>query len=213
MAGAPDGQRRSMARAEVRIAVFASGQGSNFRRLADAAQAGDLAGGRVVLLVSDRPDCGAVAHARVSGLPVFARRHTEFGGRDGWENAVLRELASCRIDLIVLAGYMRIVGPTLLSAYGGRMVNVHPSLLPDFPGLHAVRQALLAGVAETGVTVHYVDEGVDTGPVIAQARVPILPGDTEETLTERVHAAEHALLPAVVRGICGTFQSQEGLGQ
>lgn len=203
MAGERGTEPGPAGRGEVRIAVLASGQGSNFRRLAAASRDGELAGGRVALLVSDQPSCGAVAHARALGLPVFARRHKASGGRDGWENAVLAELAAHRIDLIVLAGYMRIVGPALLAAYGGRTVNVHPSLLPHFPGLHAVRQALLAGVPETGVTVHYIDEGIDTGPVIAQARVPVLPGDTEEALLERVHAAEHALLPVVVRDICG----------
>ena len=194
----------------VPVAVFASGAGSNFRRLCEAAAAGELGAGRVALLVSDRPACGAVEQARRLGVPAFARTHRADGGRAAWEAAALERLRESRIELVVLAGYMRLVGETLLSAYGGRIINIHPSLLPHFPGLNAVGQALAAGAAETGVTVHFVDEGMDTGPVIAQAAVPVRADDTEESLLARVHAAEHRLLPAVVRDLCARARRADG---
>ncbi len=189
-------------RGEIRIGVFASGTGSNFRNLCELADAGELAAGRIVLLLSDRPACGAAAYARERGCAVFAMTHRAAGNRDAWERMALIALREAGVDLVVLAGYMRLVGAGLLQPFAGRIVNVHPSLLPQFPGLNAVRQALEAGVEKTGVTVHYVDEGLDTGPVIAQESVDIVPGDTEETLSQRVHALEHRLLPAVVRMLC-----------
>ena len=187
---------------KVAIAVFASGTGSNARRLYELAAKGTLAPAHVALLVSDQPESKAVAFAKGVGLPVFAMRHKDAGGKDAWEKAVVAKLAEYDISLIVLAGYMRLVGPVLLRAYGGRMINLHPSLLPEFKGLDAISQALKAGVAKTGVTVHYVTEGLDDGPIIAQKHVAILPDDTKDTLSERIHAAEHELLPTVVRTLC-----------
>ena len=187
---------------EIRIGVFASGTGSNFLNLCGKADAGELAAGRIVLLLSDRPACGAVAYARERRCAVFAMTHRAAGGREAWEEMALAALREAGVDIVVLAGYMRLVGAGLLQSFAGRIVNVHPSLLPQFPGLNAVRQALEAGVEKTGVTVHHVDEGLDTGPLIAQESVDIVPGDTEETLSQRVHALEHRLLPAVVRMLC-----------
>ncbi len=199
-------------RQEVRIAVFASGAGTNFRRLCEAAQAGELSGGRIALLVSDQPGSGAVAYARESGYAVFTMTHREAGGRAAWEELALGALRAAGVDLVVLAGYMRLVGAGLLEPYAGRMINVHPSLLPQFPGLHAVRQALAAGVATTGVTVHQVDAGLDSGSVIVQESLPILAGDTEETLLRRLHAVEHRLLPQVVRSLCERVYGRKGVG-
>lgn len=184
------------------IAVFASGTGSNFRTLLAHSEQGMLGRGCIVCLVSDRPDSGAVAHAVSRGLPTFTATHQELGGRKAFEEAALAFLASHGVRWIVLAGYMRLVGRTLLQAYEGHMINIHPSLLPHFPGLDAPAQALSAGVSETGVTVHYVDAGMDTGQIIAQTRVPILPNDSLAALTTRIHAAEHELLPRIVAQLC-----------
>jgi phosphoribosylglycinamide formyltransferase-1 len=130
---------------------------------------------------------------------VFAKRTKEYPDKAAYEADVLRALRAAGTEWVILAGYMRIVGPTLLDAYPDRILNIHPSLLPQFPGRTAVADALAAGVTETGVTVHLVDAGIDTGPVLEQVRVPIDPGMTLEALLERVHAAEHQLYPRVIR--------------
>ncbi|MCY0901538.1 MAG: phosphoribosylglycinamide formyltransferase [Firmicutes bacterium] len=190
----------------VRIAVLASGTGSNFRNLVECSRAGGLAGGEVVCLVSDRPDCGAARWADDQGIASWRATHKSLGGRDAWEAQAVGYLREQRIDLIVLAGYMRVVGAALLLPWEGRMINIHPSLLPAFPGLHAPAQALAAGVSETGVTVHFVDSGMDTGPILAQRSVPVFPSDSLTTLTARIHEVEHALLPSVVGQLCARYQ-------
>ncbi len=196
------GALRQEADGVVRIAVFASGTGSNFRRLCECGEIGLLGPGRVSLLVSDKPACGAVAYAHAAGLPAVAVTHREAGGRDAWERLALAALREHRVSLVVLAGYMRILGAPLIEAYAGRMINLHPSLLPQFRGLDAIGQALAAGVTETGVSVHYVDAGLDTGSVIAQERVPVYEADTHDELAGRIHHAEYDLLPRVVRELC-----------
>lgn len=197
---------------EKRIAVFASGEGTNARRLMELSRRGELAGGRVALLVSDKPGCGAVASARESGVPVFAFSVRDAGGMAAWERRAADALREEGVGLLVLAGFMRIVGPTLLSLYEGRIINVHPSLLPEFKGLDAVGQALSAGVGETGVTVHWVDANLDSGPILLQRRVPILPGDSRESLLARIHAAEHEALPEAVRLLCSARDSAQDVG-
>jgi len=192
--------------ATVRIAVLASGTGSNFRNLVECGRAGGLGEGRVVCLVSDRPDSGAVRWAEDQGIASWQATHKSLGGRDAWEAQAVAYLQQQQIDLIVLAGYMRLVGAALLLPWEGRMINIHPSLLPAFPGLHAPAQALAAGVAETGVTVHFVDAGMDTGPILAQRPVPVYPNDSLATLTARIHEVEHALLPCVVGQLCAKYQ-------
>lgn len=187
---------------ETRIAVFASGEGTNAARLIELGQRNELGGGKVVLMVSDKPDCGAVRRSREAGIPAFAARVRVMGGRDGWESAAAAALRERRVDLVVLAGFMRMVGSVLLCDYGDRMINVHPSLLPAFRGLDAVGQALHAGVPETGVTVHRVTAELDAGPILGQTRVPIRAADTRDSLLARVHEAEHELLPAVIRAWC-----------
>ncbi|CAM3462159.1 phosphoribosylglycinamide formyltransferase [Hydrogenibacillus schlegelii] len=177
---------------KVPVAVFASGQGTNARALW---RAQDRCRFRVVTLVSDRPEAPVVAWARAVGLPIWARSPKAFPDKGAYEAAVLSHLRAHDVRWIALAGYMRLVGPTLLEAYPNRIVNVHPSLLPAFPGKDAVRQALDYGVRVTGVTIHLVDAGIDTGPIVAQAALRIRPGEAAETLLERLHRLEHRLYP------------------
>ncbi|PWI57655.1 phosphoribosylglycinamide formyltransferase [Sulfoacidibacillus thermotolerans] len=186
----------------VNIAVFASGQGSNFRRLVEAERAGELGCGHIALLISDKPTCGAVAYATHVGIPCFAHTHQELQGKAQWEQMVLNKLQQEQIGFVVLAGYMKLIGITLIEAYEQRMINLHPSLLPAFKGLNAVEQALAAKVSETGVTVHYVDAQLDAGPILEQVRVPIFETDAVEDVLARVHRAEHELLPRVVKQWC-----------
>jgi phosphoribosylglycinamide formyltransferase-1 len=182
-----------------RIAVFASGSGTNLQNLIDHARRDALGGARIVLVVSDRPESKAVERARRAGIPVLAADPRTYASKSAYEAEILSRLREHRVDWIVLAGYMRLLGPTLLQPYEGRIINIHPSLLPLFPGKDAIRQALEAGVKYTGVTVHFVDEGMDTGPVIRQQSVWLDPGDTYETLAQKVHQVEYRLLPEVVR--------------
>jgi phosphoribosylaminoimidazolecarboxamide formyltransferase/IMP cyclohydrolase len=182
-----------------RIAVGVSGAGSNLRALHEREARGALAA-EIVLVFSDRP-CPALDWAAEQGIwvalvPGLAAR--DIADRAAGEQALLDTLRALEVEALVLAGYMRLVGPTLLDAFAGRILNVHPSLLPAFPGAHGIRDALAAGVAVTGVTVHLVDASLDGGPIVAQEAVPILPGDDEDTLLERLHAVEHRLLPRAV---------------
>lgn len=177
-----------------RIAVFASGSGSNFVALAQAqSEAYDI-----VLLVCDVPDAPVLARAHACGIPALVVRPRDYADRPQYEQAILRVLQQENVAFIALAGYMRLLTPVLLDAFPQRILNVHPSLLPAFPGRNAVAQAIEYGVKYTGVTVHVVDEGMDTGPIIAQRVIDILPTDTPATLTSRVHAIEHALYPTVL---------------
>ncbi|CQR52374.1 phosphoribosylglycinamide formyltransferase [Paenibacillus riograndensis] len=184
-----------------RIAVFASGQGSNFAALAEAERAGQLGGGRIELLVSDRPEAPVAKRAEEAGIPALMLRPKDFASRELYEAEIVAELQRRDIGLIVLAGYMRLITPVLLTPYAGRTVNIHPSLLPAFAGKDAIDQALDYGVKLTGVTVHFVDGGMDTGPVIAQRSVAVEPGDTVESLAERIHQVEYELYPEVVRAL------------
>ncbi|KZE64761.1 phosphoribosylglycinamide formyltransferase [Fictibacillus phosphorivorans] len=180
-----------------KIAVFASGSGSNFQAIVDAVVAGELQAD-IQLLVCDKPGAKVVDRARKHGIPVFTFLPKTFASKADFEKEIVSELQAYGVEFIVLAGYMRLIGEVLLGAYEGRIVNIHPSYLPAFPGKNAVGQALEANVAETGVTVHYVDSGMDTGPIIEQVKIPVLPGDTETTLQERIQKAEHQLYPAII---------------
>ncbi|WDL99499.1 phosphoribosylglycinamide formyltransferase [Alicyclobacillus sp. ALC3] len=182
------------------MAVFASGSGTNFQALIDAAAEPDYPAS-IVCLVTDVPGCGAVARAAQAGIPAFVARPRDFADKAAFEAKVLEVLSTYQVEWIALAGYMRLIGPTLLSAYDGHILNIHPSLLPAFPGRHAIADAIAAGVPETGVTVHRVDAGIDTGPVIAQERVPVDPGMSAADLLARVHEVEHQLYPAVLRRV------------
>jgi phosphoribosylglycinamide formyltransferase-1 len=184
----------------MRVGVLASGSGSNFQALVDALNR-DGAPARVEVLVCNVPGARVLERARAAGVEAVLLEHTRWPTREAYDAAVAEALDRARVDLVCLAGYMRLVTPAFLRRFPGRVINLHPALLPAFPGLHAVRRALAAGVTLSGCTVHFVDEGTDTGPIIAQASVPVLPGDTEATLGARIHAEEHRLYPATVAAI------------
>ena len=184
---------------QLKIAVLGSGKGSNFRAILSAIMAGHL---RVtpVLAASDVADAGILTLADNLGIPTTVIHEPKFRTRlsEDVESRLVDELQASGAELIVLAGYMRLVKAPLLEAFPRRIINIHPSLLPSFPGLEAWRQALTAGVKITGCTVHFVDSGMDTGEIIAQSEVSILPGDTPETLHARIQEAEHELYPEVL---------------
>jgi len=180
-----------------RLAVLASGQGTNLRALLEAPELG----GSIVVVLSDRPDAGALAVAREHGVAAEALDAGSLGARlsGNAEAAWLERLARAEVDTILLAGFMRILDARFLAAYPGRILNIHPSLLPAFPGTHSIARALAHGVRVTGCTVHLVDAGVDEGPILDQTAVAVHGDDTLETLTARMHAAEHALYARAVR--------------
>jgi len=184
---------------QLKIAVLGSGKGSNFRAILTAIMAGHL---RVtpVLAASDVADAGILTLADNLGIPTTVINEPKFQTRlsENVESKLVEDLQASGAELIVLAGYMRLVKAPLLEAFPRRIINIHPSLLPSFPGLEAWRQALTAGVKITGCTVHFVDSGMDTGEIIAQSEVSILPGDTPETLHARIQEAEHELYPEVL---------------
>ena len=182
----------------MRVAILASGNGSNFEALAHQFQAG-LLPGELIFVFSDHHNAYVLERARRLNIKAYSFEVKEFANKAAYEKALLQLLQEQEIDLIVLAGYMRIIGQTLLSHYSNRILNIHPSLLPSFPGLHGIKDAYEYGVKVTGVTVHLVDNGVDTGPIIAQEPVMILPEDTLESLEEKIHQTEHRLYPKVLR--------------
>jgi phosphoribosylglycinamide formyltransferase-1 len=152
----------------------------------------------ISLLIADRPDIGALTRAGAAGIPSQLIKYGQFADRDSFSRAAIAAAEESGAESLVLAGFMRILAPVAVRRYRNRILNIHPSLLPAFPGAHAVSQALAHGVKVTGVTVHFVDEEVDHGPIIAQRPVPVLPGDTEETLHERIQIEEHKIYPEVV---------------
>jgi phosphoribosylglycinamide formyltransferase 1 len=184
----------------LKIAVFASGNGSNFQALADAIER-DRIPASIALLVCDKPEAFVLERAERLGIETYVFHPKAYASREAYEEEIVRELEARNIDLIVMAGYMRLVTRVLVAPYYGRMINVHPALLPAFPGIHAQRQALAYGAKVTGATVHFVDDGTDTGPIIAQQAVAVEDGDTETSLAARIQKAEHELLPKVVKWI------------
>ena len=187
---------------KLRLGVLGSGKGSNYRAIQEAILRGEL-NAETAVVISDVEGAGILEAARGYGVRAEYVAPGRFRTKmePEAEERVARLLREAEVGLVVLAGYMRMVKEPLLEAFAGRMINIHPSLLPAFPGLDAWKQALAAGVAETGCTVHWVDRGMDTGPILAQRKVPVLPGDTAETLHARIQVAEHEVYPAVVRGI------------
>jgi phosphoribosylglycinamide formyltransferase-1 len=178
--------------------VLASGRGSNLQAILDAsARPGFPA--RVVVVISDRERAPALDRARAAGIPAVFVNPKDFGDREAYDAALTQVLEGHRVGLVCLAGFMRILGPAFVRAWRGRALNIHPSLLPAFPGLHPQRQALDHGVKVSGATVHFVDEGTDTGPIVLQSTVPVQPGDTEDTLAARILVEEHRLYPEAVR--------------
>lgn len=196
----------------MRVAILASGNGSNFEALAHQFQAG-LLPGELIFVFSDHHDAYVLERAQRLNVRAFSFEVKEFENKAAYEKALLQLLQEQQIDLIVLAGYMRIIGKTLLSHYSNRILNIHPSLLPSFPGLHGIKDAYEYGVKVTGVTVHLVDDGVDTGPIIAQEPVMILPVDTLESLEEKIHQTEHRLYPKVLRDVLLQSEKNKSKGE
>ncbi len=191
-----------------RIAVLLSGRGSNFEAIADAVKSGRIPDAEIVAVVSDVPPAPGLARARQRGLASHAIDRRQYGSREAHERAILRVLDLSRPDVVCLAGYMRLLSPDFVARWKGRLVNIHPSLLPKFPGLDPQRQALEAHETVSGCTVHFVDEGTDSGPAILQKTVPILPGDTPETLSSRILEVEHAAYPeAIARVLAGSART------
>ncbi|WAA67118.1 phosphoribosylglycinamide formyltransferase [Microbacterium oxydans] len=181
------------------VAVLISGAGSNLRALLEAARHPDFPA-RVIVVGADR-DADGLAHAEEFGIPSFTVPWHEHESREAWGEELARQLAVWKPDLVVLSGLMRLLPPSVVAAYSPRLINTHPAFLPEFPGAHGVRDALAAGVDQTGASVIVVDDGVDSGPILAQERVPVLPDDTEHSLHERIKPVERRLLIDVVRGI------------
>jgi phosphoribosylglycinamide formyltransferase-1 len=180
-----------------RLVVLVSGTGTNLQALIDAC-ADESFGARVVAVGADRDGIGALDRARAAGIPTFVRRVKDFTDRAAWDRALAADCAGYQPDLVVLAGFMKLVGADFLSRFGGRLINTHPALLPSFPGMHGVRDALAHGVKLAGCTVFLVDAGTDSGPIVAQAAVPVHDDDDEESLHERIKVAERSLLVSTV---------------
>ncbi|MCC7253388.1 phosphoribosylglycinamide formyltransferase [Hyphomicrobium sp.] len=180
-----------------RVAVLISGRGSNMQALVEAARAPDYPA-EIALVVSNRPEAPGLAWAKAQGLATLALNHKLYESREHFEGQLQSVLELSRIDLVALAGFLRLMTAPFVERWQGRMINIHPSLLPAFKGLHTHEQALAAGVRISGCTVHFVTPEMDGGPIIAQAAVPVLPDDTPETLADRVLAAEHKLYPTAL---------------
>jgi formyltetrahydrofolate-dependent phosphoribosylglycinamide formyltransferase len=196
MSGLPMQPRSS--RTKPVIAVFCSGNGTNFQALAQAERRGRLRA-ELVVMVADSPQAGAIVRARRLGIEALVISPKHYSNREEYDHALLQACHKRGVEWVVLAGYMRILTAPFVRAYAGRIVNIHPSLLPAFPGAHAVRDALARGVKFTGVTVHLVTEAVDSGPILAQAVVPVKPGDNQVRLHNRIHKVEHQLYPTVLQ--------------
>lgn len=182
----------------MRLGVLASGSGSNLQAILDAC-AEKRIGAEVAVVICNVAGAPALERARRAGVPAVLLPHQEFKRREDYDARLVAELRGRGVELVCLAGFMRIVTRTLLEAYPHRVLNIHPSLLPSFPGMHAVRQALVAGARVSGCTVHFVDEGTDSGPVLVQAAVPVLDGDTEDSLAARILVQEHRCYPRAIQ--------------
>jgi phosphoribosylglycinamide formyltransferase 1 len=191
-----------------RLAILLSGRGSNFEAIADAVAAGRIPSTEIVAVIADVPTAPGLARARQRGLPGHAIDRRLFSDRQGHEAAIQRVLDTAQPDLVCLAGYMRLLSPEFVARFRGRLLNIHPSLLPKFPGLHPQRQALEARETVSGCTVHFVDAGTDSGPAILQKTVAIQPTDTEETLSERILAEEHAAYPEAISRVLAELEKR-----
>jgi phosphoribosylglycinamide formyltransferase-1 len=190
----------SVIQPEFRIVVLASGRGTNLQAIIDASESGRLLG-KVVALVSDSPDAVALERARRHGIPQVVVDRKSYASKNEFDLGLLEAVRRLSPDLVVLAGFMRLLGRSFLERFPGKVINIHPSLLPAFKGIHAQKQALDYGVKYAGCTVHFVDEGVDTGPIIGQRAVPVLPDDTEDTLAARILVEEHSLLVECINAV------------
>jgi phosphoribosylglycinamide formyltransferase 1 len=187
--------------ARKRIVVLASGRGSNFQAIIDALETGDIPAA-CIGLVTDNPGAYAIVRAKNAGIPVTVVDFGSYPSKQQYEEALLEILNEYDPDLVLLAGYMRIVGTDIVRRFRGRMINIHPALLPSFPGLHSQKQAVDYGVRVSGCTVHFVDEHMDSGPIIVQACVTVFPGDDGDTLAERILLEEHRCFPLAVKLFC-----------
>lgn len=180
------------------IAVLISGRGSNLRAIVSAVRAGELRA-RIAVVLSNRADAAGLDYARTEGLTTVVIRHGDFASRDAYDAALVAELRRHEVSLVCLAGFMRHLGAGFCDAFRNAVLNIHPSLLPSFPGLHAQRQALAHGVTLSGATVHFVWPELDAGPILMQAAVPVLAGDTESSLADRILVEEHRLYPRAIQ--------------
>ena len=183
---------------EEKIGVLCSGRGSNLASIIEAIERGEIRA-EIAVVIADKADAYALERAREKGIPAVAVVYRDYAERADFERALLTELHAHGVTLVVLAGFMRILSPIFVHAYTGRILNIHPALLPSFPGAHAHRDVLAYGVKVSGCTVHFVDEGMDSGPIILQASVPVQEGDTEEALAARVLAQEHRIFPEAIK--------------
>jgi len=187
-----------MATQPIRIGALASGNGSNLQAILDACGRAEISG-EVALVLSNNPDAFALERARRAGVPARCIDHRHYSDRETFDRELVAALQQAQVDLVVLAGFMRRLTPAFVDAFEGRIMNIHPSLLPAFPGLHVQRQALEYGVRLAGCTVHFVDNGLDTGPIILQAAVPVLEDDNEESLSARILEQEHRIYPRAIQ--------------
>jgi phosphoribosylglycinamide formyltransferase-1 len=194
----------------MKTGVLASGGGTNLQSLIDQWRKGALAPAELAVVGANVAGAQALERAAQAGIRTFVLSHKAFATREDFDRALAGELRGRGIELVVLAGFMRVLSPAFLDAFPNRVVNIHPALLPSFPGVHAQKQAFDYGVKVSGCTVHFVDAGTDTGPIIAQTAVPVLDGDDEESLRLRILAEEHRLLPAVVRAVAAGRVTIEG---
>ena len=182
----------------LKLGVLASGRGSNFQSIIDEIEAGIL-NASINLLITDNPDAYAIERAKKQSIKYLYLNPHDFKSKNDFYTVIAKELVKRDVDLVILAGFMRIVGKPLIEAFPNRIMNIHPALLPAFPGLHSQKQAVDYGVRVSGCTVHFVDEGMDTGPIIIQAAVVVSPDDTEDTLSERILRLEHKIFPYAIR--------------
>ena len=182
----------------MKIAVLCSGSGTNLQAIIDSVKS-DYIPAEISIVISDKKDAYALTRAKESGIETIALNAKDFKSRDDFDKEIIRHLKKKNVELVVLAGYMRLLSPCFIREYKDRIINIHPALLPSFKGTHAVKDALEYGVKVTGATVHFVDEELDSGPIILQNAVEIKEGDTEETLLERVHKEEHRIYPEAIR--------------
>jgi len=180
------------------IAVFASGNGTNLQAIIDAVKKGVIKA-KIALVVSNKPDAYALTRARNASIETFVLDHKKFSSREEYDKEIIKELEKHNINLITLAGFMRLLSPYFIKKYRGKIMNIHPSLLPAFKGTHGIRDAFNAGVDKTGVTVHFVDEELDHGPIVMQKEVSVEKTDTLETLEEKIHKVEHELYPEAIK--------------
>ena len=193
----------------LRLAVLASGTGSNFRAILEHIREGRI-NAEIALLLCNVPDAPALNIAKDAGISVWAADHKSYPSRSAFDKAMVEAMRAARVEAVILAGYMRILSPGFIQAYSGRILNIHPSLLPAFPGAHGADDALAYGVKFTGCTVHFVVEEMDAGAIIIQAALPVQDGDTRETLMPRVHALEHRIYPQAVAWLASGRLTLEG---